>query len=165
MKKNIVKHVSAIYSSQLNKRRKILRKNKSQLLLIGGVIITFLMLSMAMVSISIPDITRPVYKKDFILYEFANVKEEFGILLKGNMKKIIDDIDPSEDDVNFNSLGVPHFDETKEMFIFIEKLNGNYFNAEYITGSYKHAPKTVQVELTLKNEKELISEVVTYEIS
>jgi len=163
------KDISAIYSSQLNQRRKILRSNKSQLLLIGGVIITILMLSMAVISISIPDITRPVYKKDFISYEFANVREEFGILLKGNMKKIIDDIDPTEPGADFDSLGLPHFDETKDMFIFIEKKHGNYFNAEYISGSYNPgspgSPKTVQVELTLKNEKETISEVVTYAIS
>lgn len=161
MKKYGVKHVSATYFPWLSPVRKISKNNKSQLLLIGGVLTTILILSMAMISISIPDITKPVYKKDFIQYEYTNVREEFGILLKGNLKKVIDDIDG---DAKFDDYGILHFDETKEMFIFIEKSHGNYFNAEYRDYVDSSSPKAVEIKLTLKNEKDIISEVVTYEI-
>jgi len=162
MKKYDVKNVSATYFPRLSPIRKISKNNKSQLLLIGGVLTTILILSMAMISISIPDITKPVYKKDFIQYEYTNVREEFGILLKGNLKKVINDIDS---EATFNDFGNLHFIETKEMFVFIEKSHNNYFNAEYIAGTYiSGPPKTVEIKLTLKNEKEIISEVVTYEI-
>lgn len=163
MKKYGVKHVSATYFPWLSPVRKISKNNKSQLLLIGGVLTTILILSMAMISISIPDITKPVYKKDFIQYEYTNVREEFGILLKGNLKKVITNI---VDNDTFDEFGNPHFNETKEMFIFIEKSHGNYFNAEHIADSlYVYGPtKTLQIKLILINEKETISEVVTYEI-
>ena len=165
MKKYGVKHVSATYFPWLNPVRKISKNNKSQLLLIGGVLTTILILSMAMISISIPDITKPVYKKDFILYEYTNVREEFGVLLKGNLKKVVDNIIDKD---SFIDYGEAHFTETKDMFIFIEKSHGNYFNAEYDPDDplffSSGPPKTVEITLTLKNEKEIISEVVTYEI-
>ena len=146
---------------QSKKYLKLSKNKKAQLLLIGGVLITFLILSLSMISISIPDITRPIYKKDFINYEYSNVKEEFGVLLNVSLKKVREYIN---DENTFEEYGKAHFNETKEMFVYIEKTNGNYFNVEYLNYDAGSSPKTIRVRLTLRNNKENISEVVHYKI-
>lgn len=161
MKKYGLKHVLSKTFSQRNPGNKIIKNNESQLLLIGGVLITIIILSMTMISISIPDITKPVYKKDFIKYEYANIREEFGVLLNDNLEGVIDHISDSD---TFDEFGMLHFEETKQMFSYLEKSHGNYFNAEYVDFS-SGPPKKVEIKLTLKNEKETITEIVEYELS
>jgi len=139
-----------------------LKNDKGQLLLIGGILITFLILAMVTISINISDINKPVYKKDFIRQDYANIKEEFGRTLKAKLEDKIQEITTVSD---ANAICIPYFNDVRDMFIFVVKSDGNYFNAEYIEPFFNNggSVKGLKVRLTFINEKESITEEVTYE--
>lgn len=145
-------------------RRSSLNNDEGQLLLIGGVLITFLILAMAAISISISDINKPVYKKDFILQDYANIREEFGRTLNCKMQDKLIDITSVAD---ADTICRPYFYDAKEMFVFTAKTEGNFFNAEYLEPFFNSdsSLKGLKVRLTFSNEKESISEVVIYEFA
>ena len=139
-----------------------LKNDEGQLLLIGGILITFLILAMVTISISISDINKPVYKKDFIRQDYTNIREEFGRVLYYELEDKIHEI-TSEADAD--AICKPYFNDVRDMFIFTVKSDGNYFNAVYKEPFFNSGGsiKGLKVELTLSNEKETISEVVIYE--
>lgn len=139
-----------------------LKNDEGQLLLIGGILITFLILAMVTISISISDINKPVYKKDFIRQDYANIKEEFGRALNSKLEDKIHEI---TSDADADAICKPYFNDVRDMFIFVVKSDGNYFNAEYMEPFFNSGGsiKGLEVRLTFSNEKESISEVIIYE--
>jgi len=139
-----------------------LKNDQGQLLLIGGVIITFLILAMSAISISVSNINKPVSKTDFIRQDYANIREEFGRALYDKLKDKRLDVTPA-DDASSHPICRTHFEYQKEMFIYTAKLDGYYFNAVYFSTDYSGGLFIgLTADLTFSNEKESVSERVTY---
>ena len=136
------------------------KNNEAQLLLIGGVIIAFLIIAMSSISISISDINKPVHKTDFIRQNYANIREEFGRTLNDTLENVSGDIENNTTDKN--TIFMPNFNYTKQMYIFVAKSNGNNFNVdnpELIFPDGDDSNLTgVNVKLSFGNEKEFITE-------
>jgi hypothetical protein len=140
-----------------------LKNNEGQLLLIGGIIITFLILAMAAISISVSEINKPIYKKEFIRQNYANIREEFGRTYNDSIKdkkQWIKQTEPSSE----NTICKPYFNYTTQLFIFVAKSDGNYFNAVYVSTDYNvdGSFKGLTADLSFNNGKESISERVIY---
>jgi len=138
---------------------KFVGDDRSQVLLLAGVAITIAIISFAMVSVSLSSIHMPIDKSSFIKSEFDNIRREFGVAL----------IDKAEDGLKypkniFNDLFMLYFNDTRDVFIFVEVLHDNYFYAELVEITYTvDEPRGFIVLLTLFNEDEYISEEISYE--
>jgi len=135
----------------------LIDQSDGQLLMVGGVAITIIILTLGVVSLSLVDITVPIEKKLYIKPEFDNVRKEFGVALEERLG------DLSKYSVDTIKL---HFNETLDSFVYVEALRGNYFNASYEGILYKnHVPSGLFVTLTLMNADERVNEEVAYVFS
>ena len=59
-----------------------------------------------------------------------------------------------------------YFNETRDTFILVEMLHGNYFNAEFLGLTYaSDVPDGLMARLTLSDVTEYICEEIKYEIT
>ena len=136
----------------------IIRDNKAQLVTAAGIIIAISILSVAFVSINLSSIYVPIEKGSFLKNEYDNIRQEFAGVIQNNLNG---KLDYEENDFvkSFNY----YFDETKDIFTYIETLHGYYFNAEFVSILYKdNAPSGFVCILTLSNAYQYIQEEVTY---
>jgi len=137
-----------------------LRSNKkgsddAQLLLIAGIILSVAIVTLASVSVSLSNADIAIDKTTFIKSEYDNLRREFGITLKD---KIGNKLGYGEDVIR------TYFNDTRDTYVFfIESLNGNYFDAEYIGLSYNdNQVDGIICLLRIGNGKEYVSEEITY---
>ena len=139
--------------------QKISNNNQGQLFLLGGVILTVLIISLAVISTNVSDIYIRVDDTDYIKPDYDNIRKEFGLTLEEQLSDNLRYITESDD-----SLVTPIFNYVKDIFIFAQSLHGNYFNAVYdsMTFTPDGSANGITVTLTLDNGIEQISEEVTY---
>lgn len=99
--------------------------DNGQLLMLAGIIITISILSLAVVSISLSEATTFSNKNSFIKYEYDNVRTEFGVALK---ERLVDLSQYEDDEIDTIKA---YIDDTKDIFVFTENLDGYYFDVIY----------------------------------
>ncbi len=139
-----------------------LDNNSGQLFLMGGVIITLLIIGLAVVSTSLSEVTTEYKKENYLRDEYVNIRNEFGVALQ----------DRIESKFNYVFLGndqiiQTYFEKIRDEFVFVEKLHGYNFNAEYVDCFYTTGDKveSVSIKLILSNGEDSVSEIVNYDIS
>ena len=144
--------------------KKIKNDDSGQLLLLGGVMLTILIISLAVISTSVSDIYISVDNTDFIKSEYDNIRREFGLALESNLIDKLEYVTPGTDGDN---IVLPYFNDVKDVFIFTESLYGNYFDANFIRNNFSPEEEAIGmiVELTFDNGKESITEEVEYVFS
>jgi hypothetical protein len=136
-----------------------IKNNKGQLITLAGIMITISILSVAFVSVNLSSIYLPLKKGSFLKEEYDNVRREFGGVLKDRLNEKLD-YEASDFMKCFNY----YFNETKDIFSYIETLCGFYFNAEFISMLYKNnMPSGFVCVLTLSNDNQYIEEEVIYD--
>ena len=132
-------------------------KNEAQLLLLAGIFISVSIVALSSVIVSLVDADVSIDETSYIKSDYDNVRKEFGMALKDKLG----DSDYSESSI------ITHFNNTRDTFIFfIESLNGNYFNAEYLEPIYNDNNELTGIKCFIKlgNDKEFVSEILTYDI-
>ena len=149
---------TSILKSYSNNR---FRKNDAQLLLLGGIIITVILISSASIAISLSNVSIPLDKTSSIKGDYENIRKEFGIALKDNVGEYLDDF---EYEIS-KDLTVLFFEDIKNSFIFfIEIYNNNYFDAEILEIWKDDTVGVLLVRLTLSDSDEKIQEDVVYDL-
>ncbi|MCK4364743.1 MAG: hypothetical protein KAW45_01695 [Thermoplasmatales archaeon] len=141
---------------QINKIKKN-SKNDAQLLLLAGIFLSVSIVALSSVMVSLVNADVSIDETSFIKPDYDNVRKEFGMALKD---KLEGKLDYSESSV------IAYFNDTRDIFVFfIESLNGNYFNAEYL-GLARVGDEIVGITCFLKlgNDNEFVSEIITYDI-
>ena len=138
-----------------------MRKNRSkddaQLLAMGGILISIIVISSAVITINLSNSSIPLDKSDFIKTDFDNIRKEFGVALQDRLEE---KMDYDEEDIK------KFFYDIALTFSFAESLRDNYFFAEYIeiTNTVDDRPNGIKAKLTVGNKNEFITEVVQYYI-
>ena len=137
-------------------------RNDAQLLTMGGVLVSIIIISSAIITINLSNVITPLDKNDFIKHEFDNVRKEFGVALQDKLKNKIQYVTRDND-----ALVSFYFNDISRSFAYIEFLRGNYFKAEYLGLTFDTEDRAdgVIACLTLDNTKERIIEEVEYYIS
>jgi len=142
--------------------KKINKKNNAQLLLLGGIMISIILIASASIAISLSNISIPLDKTSSIKTDYDNIRKEFGIALKDNINQYL----LTFDSVNALKLTKIHFEDIKNTFVFfIENFNDNYFDAEIVNDDWKDdVTGVITVKLTLSDSDETIQEEVVYDL-
>jgi len=137
----------------------IIKENKGQLLTVAGIIITISILSIAFVSINLSSIYMPIEKGSFLKNEYGNIRREFGGVIQDNLNGKLD-----YEQEDFIKIFNYYFNETKDIFTYVETLHGYYFNAEFVSILYKNnAPSSFVCVLTLSSDYQYTQEEVKYD--
>jgi len=141
--------------------RSLKKQNEGQLLLIAGITLSISIITLSSVAVNLSSISLPVEKSLTLKSEYDNIRKEFGIALKDNLK---DKIGLGSSDEIIKA----YFNDVRNTFVFyIESFYDVYFDAELDEDflKYYNLPiSEIRVTITLSNEDEYIKEVVSYYI-
>lgn len=143
-------------------KKQIIKSNDGQLLLLAGIIISISIIAFASITAELStNIGITIDKSSFLKSNYDNVRKEFGVALQDNLEGKLD-----YQKTTVENLVNLYFNDTRETFVFyVESLHSNYFDAEFLELTYNAGQiNGLKAVLTLANEKEYISEVVTYEL-
>jgi len=135
--------------------------DKGQIFLIGGVMITLVIISLAVLSIQISQVTSSYTDKYYLKNEYENICEEFGIMLEdklgGNLRYV-----SNPDD----TIIVATFNEINDYFSYASSIHGNSFHASYdVTNSnVSSSAARLRVQMSLSNEYDSIQNEIDYYI-
>ena len=146
----------------LNKFINVKNNNEAQLLTMGGILVSIIIISSAIITINLSNVSTPLDKNDFIKYEFDNVRKEFGVALQDKLENKIQYATRDND-----ALVRYYFNDTSMVFAYTEFLRGNYFKAEYLGLTFDTEDRAdgIIARLVLGNDREYIIEEVEYYIS
>ena len=166
-------HKKSNFSSKIKSiyKRSIRKENNAQLLLLGGIIISVILIASASIAISLSNVSIPLDKTSSIKSDYDNIRKEFGIALKDNVKEYFMVFNASAS----SSLTKIFFEDIKNTFtFFIETFNDNYFDAEILEELVGSGPDTtiwrgsvvgvMTVKMTLSDSDEIIQEEVVYDL-
>ncbi len=132
-------------------------KDDAQIVLVGGIIITIAILSFGVIITSLSDVTETIDKESYLLYNYNNIRKEFGLVLKQNLQQNMDNDYLDSDIIGY------YFNDSRDILVFAESSHGVFFDAELIRIVYKGENiNGLEARLTLSNEYDYISEEVTY---
>ena len=143
------------------KRKSLKKDSEAQLFLIGGVMITVVIIGLAVVSIEIPEATKSYSEENFLKTDYNNVREEFGIALQDELGDKLQYISGCDDEVI-----ISYFNEIRGYFAFAAYLHGNDFSASYndVGSFFSSSGAEMRVVLMLGNDEDFIEEEVVYYI-
>jgi hypothetical protein len=141
--------------------RPLCKENNAQLLLLGGIIISVILIASAAIAINLSNISIPLDKTSSIKTDYDNIRKEFGIALKDNVKDYLTEFDP-DDALQLTQM---YSEDIKDTFVFfIESYNDNYFDAEIGEEWKDGIVGVITVKLTLSDSDEIIQEEVVYDL-
>lgn len=139
----------------------IIKDDKGQLITLAGIVIVISILSVAFVSINLSSIYIPIEKGSFLKNEYENVRQEFGFMMQDNVNEKL-----SYENNEFVGIFNNYFNDTKDVFTYIETLHGYYFNAEFVDILYKdNSPSGFICVLTLSTDNQFVEEEIKYDFS
>ena len=144
-----------------NKRCRKHKKDDAQLLLLTGIFLSVAIITLASITVSLVNVDISLDKTSFIKSDYDNIRKEFGIALRDRLSGKL-----NYEEKTLVPLVLTYFNDTRDIFVFfVESLNGNDFYAEYIglTSTNDEADGIICF-LTLSDDNECISEVITYDI-
>jgi len=125
--------------------------------LVAGIFLSVSIVALASVMVSLANADVSIDKTTFIKSDYDNVRKEFGMALKDKLKGKLD---------NNDEFIRTYFEDIRDTFVyFIESMNGNYFDAEYIDKTYSYGePDGIVCIIKFSNGKEFVKEQVSYDI-
>jgi len=155
------------HSSKIKRfcNKSISKEKNAQLLLLGGIIITVILITSASIAISLSNVSIPLDKTSSIKNNYDNIRKQFGIALKDNVKDYLEEFGPQSS----KTLVEQYFEDVKSTFsFFIETYNDNYFDATitdiWNDGSGIEIEGVLKIELTYSDNDEEIVEEVVYDL-
>lgn len=137
--------------------KKLSNDNKGQLLLLTGISICISIVVLSTIAANLTGMDLSVTQSTSLKEEYDNLRSEFGIVLRDNLA------DKLNNEKNRVMTAKAYFENIRQVFTFyVQTYYDNTFNATLDTSSITE--RSLTVTLTLSNEKQLISEVVTYDI-
>ena len=131
------------------------KEDNAQLLLIGGITICILIIVSSATIVSMSGVNIPIDKTSFIKSEYDNIRSKFYLVLKHNLESRLDD----------EEYVMSSFNYTRDQFSFAEARHDVYFYAEFLDFYYiSDQPKGIITRLTLRNDNDVMSEEVIYQI-
>jgi hypothetical protein len=131
------------------------KEDNAQLLLIGGITICILIILSSAAIVSMSGVNIPIDKTSFIKGEYDNIRSKLYQVLKHNLENRLDD----------EEYVMSIFNYARDQFSFAEARHDMYFHAEFLDFYYiSDQPKGIITKLTLRNNYDVISEEVIYQI-
>ena len=126
-------------------------------MLLAGVFLSVAIVTLSSVIVSLANADIAIDKTTFIKSDYDNVRKEFGMALKD---KLAGKLSYGDDFIE------TYFQDIRDTFVFfIESLNGNYFDADYLEVTYTNdEPDGIKCYLRFGNGKEFVSEIIEYDI-
>ncbi len=133
--------------------RRSINENKSQLIILSGVIISVLIITSSAATVGLINRTTSIEKTSFLQSEFDKVRDKFGDYLKDKLAGRLDDLRLVKSYVNFSS----------DLFSFALARHNYYFHAEFIEiPETRGVNDSVVIDLSMYTKKDFIYEKVTY---
>jgi hypothetical protein len=135
--------------------RKFTGENKSQLIILSGVIISVLIIASSAATVGLVNRTTSIEKTSFLQTEFDKVRDKFGDYLEDNLFGRLDDLKLVKAYVNFSS----------DLFSYALARHNYYFYADFIEiPQTRGVNDSVVIGLSMYTKKDYIYEKVTYYI-
>ena len=119
MKKYLTSHITTKQTSHnpifKNRKKNVDFKNddRGQLFIIGGVMITLAILSLAVISTNLPDVAIPHDETSYLKPEYDNIRQEFGIALQNTLGSKLKYVPTNDDDDILHT----YFNQIKNVFV------------------------------------------------
>ena len=147
-------------------KTRIFFKNKNfnddgQIFLIGGVMITLVIISLAVLSIQISEVTSSYTDKYYLKNDYENICEEFGIMLEDKLGENLRYVSGPND-----AIIVASFNEINDYFSYASSLHGTSFHASYnaTNSNVSSSAARLRVYMSLSNEYDCVQGEIDYYI-